>query len=362
MKINRVQIFSYRLPFREPISFLSSQVTVREGMVLCITDKSGLCGYGECAPLPGYSRETMDKAKSELITVARRLRNLEIAELNPLEIATTLCDDSAASSVRFAVESALVSLAASEIDGPVASILAHDFALQVSVNALIESPKKLTSRLAELTAHNCRAVKLKVGRQTLANDIETVTLVRNSLPLEIALRLDANRAWTLDKADQFAQGIHQCAIEYIEEPLRDSAELPLLHDNAPDLPLAIDESVKDMDIEYIREAGHFCAVIIKPTVVGGIARSLDIVRACRQSEKKAVLGATIESSLGLLMIAHMAASLIQDTPVGLDTSRLFSRDLISPPLRIVDYSIEIDQHGSSAYTLNQDVLEEVLCG
>lgn len=337
-------------------------MTAREGSVLVLNDQSGRRGLGECAPLLGYSSESLSEAERQLVTVSRRILHSEIEDVQPLESAAAICDGSLPSSVRFAVESALLSLAALLADSPVAAILSPDYALSVPVNALVESSDNLRSRLGELAAHNCRAVKLKVGRHALAEDIETVKRVRESLSPEIALRLDANRAWTLDQATRFAEGIRGCAIEYIEEPLRDSNELALMHNVAPELPLAIDESVRDMSIDNIREAEHLRAVVVKPTVVGGIARTFEIVRACRQSGKTPVLGAAIESSLGLGMIAIMAASLISDTPIGLDTARLFSRDLISPPLDLVDYAIDIDQPGFRICTLNADVIEEVPLG
>jgi O-succinylbenzoate synthase len=337
-------------------------MTTRDGLVLAVTDQHGHRGLGECAPLLGYSRESLDEAERQLVAVARRILHSEIVDIPPLESAAAICGKEAASSVRFAVESALLSLEAVTLDQPVAGVLARDFALSVAINALVESSDNLSSRLAELSVHNCRAAKLKVGRQTLAEDIEMVKRVRESLSPDIALRLDANRAWTLDQATRFAEGIQGCAIEYIEEPLRDSSELPLLHNVFPELPLAIDESVRDMNIDSIREAEHITAVVIKPTVGGGIARSLAIVRACRQSGKTPVLGAAIESSLALGMIAQMAASLILDIPIGLDTARLFSRDLISPSLELVDYAIDIDQPGFRMGTLNEDVIEEVPLG
>jgi O-succinylbenzoate synthase len=362
VKIAKVQIWRYRLPFVKPLTFLGSPLAGREGFVLAVTGKSGTTGYGECAPLPGYSRESLSDALSQLEMVTKRLRTADITDSPFLEQAARLCEGVDAASVKFAVESALLSLGASLTDKPVAALLSADFALRVPVNALIESNENLTSRLAELAAHNCRAAKLKVGRRKLAEDIDTVRRVRDTLPPHIALRLDANRAWTMDEAVSFARGVQDCSIEYIEEPLRQSEDLPRLHAIMPNLPLAVDESVRDMSTEYIRAAEHFSAVVIKPTVIGGILRSLTIARACRQSGKKAVYGAAIESSLGLSMIAQIAATLIQDVPIGLDTARLFAVDLVTPSLAIENYEIDIRKLHANGYALNLNVLEEVSRG
>lgn len=362
MTISAVRLFSYRLPFVTPVTFLSPPLTYREGYIIEVVDPEGHIGQGECAPLPGYSIESLATAGSQLQRIARRIRRFEFDMAAPLESAHELCEDDVSSSVLFAVESAFAMMAAASRQVPVAGIFNEDFLLEVRVNALIESAEDVRARLSHLSSHNCKAAKLKVGRQTVEKDIEIVKVVRDMLDSDICLRLDANRRWTLDEAAQFASWVTDCHIEYIEEPLRDWRVLPRLKTECPDLPIALDESVRDFSIDDIRDGDYFSAVVIKPTVVGGIARSLEIIRACKQSGKKAVLGAAIESSVGLSMIAQMASSLLDETPIGLDTGRLFIRDLTDPPLQIVDYTVTIEPEATAPFRLNHDLLTEVPLG
>lgn len=362
MTITRVRLYSYQLPLVAPLVFLNSPIEFREGFLLQIEDNDWNVGLGECAPLPGYSRESLEHAGTELQRLARALKNAEIDDHFPLESAATITEIETSSSVRFAVESALVTLAAWKRAQPVATMFNEDFALDVPVNALLESRDIISSHLTQLSAGNCRAAKLKVGRQAVDKDIELVRFVREQLSPDVSLRLDANRLWTFDQASRFAGGIAGCEIEYIEEPLRDSSELPRFSKSYSGLPLAIDESTRDIAIDQIRTGDHFQAVVIKPTVVGGIARSFEIIRVCKLSEKKAVLGAAIESSVGLTMIANMAASLLDDTPIGLDTGRLFARDLVEPRLSISDYCVAIDPDNPTEFSLNSDLLHEVPLG
>lgn len=360
MTITGVRLYSYRLPLVAPLLFLNTPIEFRDGFLLQIEDSVGNLGYGECAPLPGYSRETIEQSELQLRRLAMHLKYAEID--TPLDSADALFESDTSSSVRFAVESALITLAASQRAQPVAAMFNEDFALEVPVNALLESSEILPSRVEQLAGQNCRAVKVKVGRQEIDKDIELVRLVREHLSTEVTLRLDANRHWTFDQAIRFAEGIAGCDIEYIEEPLRDPSELPQLAQSCPGLLIALDESTRDIEVDEIHMEDYFRAVVIKPTVVGGIARSFEIIRACKQSGKRAVLGAAIESSVGLTMIANMASSLLDDIPIGLDTGRLFARDLIEPPLRISDYHVEINSSGPSNLSLNSDLMREVPLG
>jgi o-succinylbenzoate synthase len=331
----------------------------REGFVLAVTAQSGEIGYGECAPLPGYSRESLSSALIHLRVMAHSLADFDLDPHDALAQAVSLLHDSYSASVRFAVESALLSLSAAALKKPQAALLSADFSPRVDINALIESADNLESHIASLADSNCRAVKLKVGRQSVNDDIASVIQVRRLLPDDISLRLDANRAWTLDDSSSFARGVSDCGIEYIEEPLRICADLRLFHERFPSLSLAIDESVLDMSLAQLQTANYLAAVVIKPTVIGGLTRAIQIADTCMQTVKMPVISAAIESSLGLSTLAHLASSLGLDIPIGLDTARLFATDLISPVLSMTNHSIWIENLYTSGFSLNTAVLDEV---
>ncbi len=362
MTISGVRLYSYRLPLVAPLTFLNTPIEFREGYLLQIEDAGGNLGYGECAPLIGYSSESLEQAGSELVRVARHLRNTEIDELNPLLTAQSVTEDEISSSVRFAVESAFVTLVAAKSGQPVATVFNEDFALDVFVNALLETTDNATASIARLNSSGCRAVKVKVGRRSVEDDLEYVRSIRAQLSHEISLRLDANQRWTFDQASRFAEGIAGCEIEYVEEPLRDPAELSHFACQYPRFPVALDETVRDLTDQSIADLAWCRAVVIKPTVIGGLERSLEVIRACKLSGKDAVLGAAIESSVGLTMIANLAASTLDETPIGLDTGRLFARDLVEPRLNISDYRVEIEPGGPARFEFNRDLMQEVPLG
>ena len=94
------------------------------------------------------------------------------------------------------------------------------------VNALLTSDLDDLKTLAEqLNEANYKAVKMKVGVKSIEEEIKRILILKTHLKQNISLRLDANRAWTLDEALEFASGIKGIKIEYCEEPLKNPEQL-----------------------------------------------------------------------------------------------------------------------------------------
>jgi L-alanine-DL-glutamate epimerase-like enolase superfamily enzyme len=65
-----------------------------------------------------------------------------------------------------------------------------------------------------------RAVKIKVGKSDLTEDLERVAAVREVLGPERGLMVDANQRWDLDEATRAARALAEFDIAWMEEPLR----------------------------------------------------------------------------------------------------------------------------------------------
>ncbi len=63
-------------------------------------------------------------------------------------------------------------------------------------------------------------VKMKVGRVTLAEDVERVCAVREAVGGDFMLACDANQAWTPAQAIEFCRAVTPLNIRWIEEPVR----------------------------------------------------------------------------------------------------------------------------------------------
>jgi L-alanine-DL-glutamate epimerase-like enolase superfamily enzyme len=67
-------------------------------------------------------------------------------------------------------------------------------------------------------ARGFRAIKTRVGRKKLSEDVETVRGLRNHLGPEFPLMVDANMRWTVDEALRAARALAPFNLYWIEEP------------------------------------------------------------------------------------------------------------------------------------------------
>jgi o-succinylbenzoate synthase len=357
--VTTVQIVPYSIPFERPITLGKVALERRTGWYLRLEDGAGNVGWGEAAPLPGFSRETGACSLSDLEFMADRIRSGET------EVPENVC-----SSARFAVELAVANLEARLLGIPVARVLRPDARLVQSVNAILlsnESPE----RAAAAVRSGFRAVKMKVGGQSVEDDAERVRMVAAALAGRATLRLDANRAWDREQAELFATLVSDVDIEYIEEPLSSPGELPLLA-RKTGLPIALDESLAvpggeaapggetapgigigaapggetapgigigavpggetapGIGIGAVPEErpqaeadwSWLAAVVLKPTIIGGIARTRLLAGKALAAGVTPVISSALETDIGLYGLSALAASLGEvDTPAGLDTSR-----------------------------------------
>jgi L-alanine-DL-glutamate epimerase-like enolase superfamily enzyme len=63
-----------------------------------------------------------------------------------------------------------------------------------------------------------RAIKMKVGRSRLSEDLERVRAMRDHLGADFPLMVDANMRWSVDEAIRAARGLSEFAVYWLEEP------------------------------------------------------------------------------------------------------------------------------------------------
>ena len=77
-------------------------------------------------------------------------------------------------------------------------------------------------QLARQTEHNLergfRAIKMKVGRDRLSEDVQRVAEMRKLLGPEIPLMVDANMRWTVEQAIRASRAFAEYDVYWLEEP------------------------------------------------------------------------------------------------------------------------------------------------
>src|SRR2546423_7273742 len=88
-------------------------------------------------------------------------------------------------------------------------------------NALgLDPPEKVAEEALELLAEGFRAVKLRLGRKTLWDDVVATRAVRARIPDEALLMTDFNQALTVAEALARGRALDRARVYWIEEPVR----------------------------------------------------------------------------------------------------------------------------------------------
>ncbi len=160
------------------------------------------------------------------------------------------------------------------------------------------------------------AVKIKVGRPDLAEDVERVGAVRRLLGPDRALMIDANQRWDLETAAASVNTLSQFDLAWIEEPLR--ADDLSGHEKLArriEVPIAIGENLHTVHrFEDFLRAG--AAQIVQPNIVrvGGITPFLRIaaVAAAHGAALHPHLLPELSGQLALTLDGTVAEPLAED--------------------------------------------------
>jgi o-succinylbenzoate synthase len=324
----RVDVIEGRLP--EALVGAAAGLSKRAFAVLTLTSEDDTVGVGEAAPLPGYSPESIEDAAEEL----RVLIDAPIAadaSLGPLALLDSVPEVqlSVHPSARFALESALLDWLGKVRGEPIHRLLNPRTVHPVPIADLVleADPERWPDHVDRLCTDGATHLKLKVGA-ALDQELAALQTVRRDHP-ELAIRLDGNRRIDMADLRRHAAQLESLDLELIEEPVapRDWPGAALLP-----LPLALDETLDDESISRrLLEEGHIRAVVIKPTVRGGMTGALDLATIAREHGAQPVLSHTFEGPIARAAAAELALAFQTELAAGLGSHPALQ---LWPPHRI----------------------------
>jgi L-alanine-DL-glutamate epimerase-like enolase superfamily enzyme len=203
---------------------------------------------------------------------------------------------------------------------PVAALLGAGPPLDaVAVNATIApaDPAGASRAAADAVAAGFRCLKLKVG---VGDDAGRLAAVRAAVGPDVALRIDANGAWSVDEAIAALRSLAPVGIELCEEPVHGVEALRALRAEV-DVPVAMDETAREPGA---LASGAADAVCLKVSAQGGIRPLLEAARSARAAGSDVYLASTFDGPVGIAAALHAAAALRVTRPCGLATLGLFA--------------------------------------
>lgn len=313
-----IDIDPFQVRLSEPLDTARGPIRERNGLLVTV-EYDGHYGVGEATPLPGWTesyeacREALERAKA----VAD--------ELDP-GIALGRMDAPAA---RHGLSLAFAEARARAEDWSLYRALGGEFVETVPVNATLGSstgPEAAGEAAVRAVEEGFETLKLKVGSNGVEEDIERVRAIRDAVGADVALRVDANGAWTPEQAQTALDSLAALDVAYLEQPLP-KTELDAHAELSGPVDIALDESLAAYSIEEIVAADAADVVVLKPMVIGGPDLTVDTARRAREAGIEPVVSNTVDAVVARTGAVHVAAAIPDVSPCGLATASLLETDL-----------------------------------
>jgi O-succinylbenzoate synthase len=336
LRLERLELREVRMPLKARFEASFGPTTLRRILIVRAFDESGAFGYGECtAPSePFFNAETVETAWY----VTTQFIGPLLAQNPPArasEVGAALAPIREHRMAKAGVETAVWDLEAKLAGLPLWRHLGGtrpsiDCGVSIGLQPTVAGLVELVS-LELASGYKRIKIKIKPGQ-----DIRLVEAVRARLPA-IALSVDANAAYSLDRDLELLRQLDAHRLMMIEQPLAagDLVDHSKLQRELR-TPICLDESVVSLTTaRHAHELGACRILNIKLGRVGGHAEARAIQALAHAKGLPAWCGGMLESGIGRAHNIAMATLPGFTLPGDISASaRYFAEDLIDPPVTV----------------------------
>lgn len=324
----QLQFERFEVALSEPLTTASATITHREGFLVRI-ETAKRSGIGEATPLDGWT-ESIEDCRDALE------RSRDGGTLEPGSAAFSRRLDSAPAA-RHGLTLACLDLRAKRARQPLYRYLGgRERVESVPVNATIGdgSVAETVTAAENALSKGFSCLKCKVGARPVTEDTERLRAVRSAVGPEIALRGDANGAWSREQALRAFEAFEDVGVRYVEQPLApgDIEGHAALRARS-EVGVALDETLRVTPVERVLAARAADVLVVKPMVLGGIDRAHSVTRLVQaaRADVTPVVTTTIGAAYARTGAIHVGAAIPGVAACGLATGELLDEDLASSP-------------------------------
>ena len=304
MQIRTAQIHRIRIPFKRAFGHALSERTHTETIIVILSDVDGTTGCGEILPRSYLTGETIQSVLDDHLPALLRAwlgRRFETRA----EVVEALEEELGRAGRRLAtfggLELAVLDLVGKSLSFPVGEILGAQLAGPLDAGVVIGfdiDTDALPKHCAMLRLAGRRHIKVKVGRD---DDVDRVKIVRKALGSSVPIRIDANGAWTAEKAIEVLQCLAPYQIASVEQPVpAGDIEGMCQVRTATAVPVMADESLCTIeDAQRLINMNAADIFNIRLGKCGGFLASLRLVQLARAAGLGCHLG-TLVGETGIL--------------------------------------------------------------
>ncbi|WP_066310859.1 o-succinylbenzoate synthase [Bacillus sp. FJAT-29814] len=360
MDIATIELFVISMPLKSPFVTHLGEVREREGIIIKVTDKDGVEGFGEGVAFstPWYTEETVRTSLHMLEDFLIPL--LQKHPINHPEEAAGLFQSIRRNPMaKSGLETALWDLYAKGQGQSLAKMIggtrdAISSGVVIATDTITKALKQIEGYLED----GYQRIKVKINP---SQDYEFLSAIRRHYP-NLPMMADANSAYTLKDIEQL-KALDDFNLLMIEQPLAhdDIIEHAILQEKLV-TPICLDESI--VSFEDARKAIEIdaCRVInIKIGRVGGLHEVIKIHDYCYERGIPVWCGGMIE--FGVSRAHNIALASLPGFTIPGDisaSSRFWDEDIITPEVKVEKGFVTVPDGPGIGYDINEKRLQQVL--
>src|SRR5690554_1149207 len=212
-----LKLYKYQLPFKQPFILSGQQFHNREGIILSYKE-GDMLAFGEAAPLPGFSTETIEQVES-VLNLNRDALDEALKNDTATELLYALDQVHNFPSLSFAIDTLIHDLESKKRNLSFSEYLFSGNNLQpVKANGIISisDEKSTLAQVQEFILNGFDVLKIKVGVD-FKKEKRILEQIVKQFP-KIKFRIDANQSWDVQGAISKLKELENLPIEYCEQP------------------------------------------------------------------------------------------------------------------------------------------------
>ena len=311
MKISNIRTKTLKAPLKNPFITSLRRVDALEDLVVIVECDNGSVGYGEGAPTPVITGETMGSMIATIEYIKPHLIGKEIEDFDTLlgVVHNLILKNTTAKS---ALEIALYDLRAKSRKQPLYQMLGGTQThFKTDITISMGEIEKMIADSLDAVNLGYDTLKIKIGDDP-QKDVERVKAIHNALDKNIKLRLDANQGWTAKESVSLLHALEKENIiaEFIEQPVAaDDTEGLLYIKERVQTPLLADESIFSVkDARKLLELEAIDYVNIKLAKTAGITQALELADLSKAFGVKCMIGCMLEGPISVAAGVHVASA------------------------------------------------------
>lgn len=311
MKITDVKVNRRHVKLHTPFKTALRTVTEIESIDVFIHTDEGIVGKGAAAATPVITGDFANGIEEAILGPIRSV----LVDKDVLQFQTLLLHIQMScignTSAKAAVDMALYDVYCRFHNIPLYAFLGGKKEIYTDITVSVDEPLLMAKEAKKHIEKGFQTLKIKVGKEAHL-DLERIEAIRNVVPKNTTLRLDANQGWKPKEAVSIIREMENrnLNIEFVEQPVhaKDWEGLKYVKDNVQ-TPIMADESMfSARDALKIVQGGYADLLNIKLMKCGGIREAWKIADIAEAAGVKCMVGSMMESSLSVSAVAHLAAA------------------------------------------------------